>query len=120
MCIKYLHSACFDVDIDDKTLSSYTRSGAYVLLAYVYNHWLHHIGKVGKQEFQELMQDVQSLVDSRVNESFVGQTVISNSPDADGSQRLSSTEEISQMLDRAHAFSNKRKRDLNFDDGTQR
>ena len=105
------------MDINDNTLSLYTRSGAYVLLAYVCNHWLHRIGKVGKQEFQNIMQDLQCLIDSRVNSDFASQPVISKSQDADCSQRLSSMEEISQMLDIVHAFSDKRKRDLSFDDG---
>lgn len=118
MCIKYLNSACFDVDIDDDTLSLYIRSGAFVLLAYVCNHWLRHVANVGRQDFRRLKDDIERLIDTRVNPSYVGEAVVSESQDAGCSQSLSLDEEnINRVLGSARAFSEKRKRDLSFDDG---
>lgn len=120
MCIKYLSSACFDVDIDDKTLDLHIRSGAFVLFAYVCNHWLYHIEKVKKQEYQKLMKDMDRLIDARVNPSFAGGAIASASEDADSSHNLISSEEkINRMLASARSFSRIRKRDVSFDNGEQ-
>lgn len=118
MCINYLSSACFDVDMDDNTLVLHVRSGAFVLFAYVCNHWIHHIEKLEKEEYQRLMKGMNRLIDLRINPSFVGETIASESQDAGSLQNLNSVEEkINRILGSAHSFSRMRKRDVNFDDG---
>lgn len=107
------------MDTDDDTLRLYIRSGAFVLLAYVCNQWLHHISKVVKQDFQRLTDDIERLINIRTNRNFVGDAVVSDSQDTECSKPPSSTQEkMKRMLDSAHTFSKKRKRDLSFDDGT--
>lgn len=117
ICIKYLNSACFDQYIDDNTFGLHIRSGAFVLLAYVCNHWLHHITEAGKHDVQELLKDIECLIHNRVNRGFVGNATIFESQNAEHFQHLSSTEKINRMLDSSRTFSKKRKRDLSFDDG---
>lgn len=118
MCINYLSSACFDVDMDDDTLGLRVRSGAFVLFAYVCNHWIHHIERAEKEEHQRLMKDMNRLIDSRINPSFVGEAIASESQVAGSLQNLDSFEEkISRILGSARSFSRMRKRDVNFDDG---
>lgn len=118
MCIKYLNSICFDVDIDDNMFNLHIRSGALVLLAYVCSHWLHHMSKVERQDFQTLSSDIEYLIDTRVNLSFAGDAILCESQDAQYFQPLSSIgEESCRMLGSARAFSKKRKRDLSFEDG---
>lgn len=117
MCIKYLNSTCFDVDIDDNTFSLYIRSGAFVLLAYVCSHWLHHIDKVERHDLKTLTSDIECFVGKRVNLSFTNEPIVCGS-DAECSKSLSFIgEQIGRLHGYAHAFSKKRKRDLSFDDG---
>lgn len=116
MCIRYLSSACFDVDIDDDTFGLYIGSGAFVLLPYVFNHWLYHVDKVGRKDSPRLMNEIQHLVDTRINPSFVGEARVSVSQE-ECSQPLNSIDgRTNRILDSACAFSKKRKRDLSLDD----
>lgn len=117
MCIKYLKSACFDQDTDNDTLGTYIESGAYVLIAYVFNHWLHHMGNVGRQDFLSLMSDIEHLIDTRANPSFEGRALESESQEDKYYQPLNSVEgKVNRMLNSARVFSKKRKRDLSLDD----
>lgn len=116
MCIKYLSSACFDVDTDDDTLGLHIGSGAFVLLPYVFNNWLHHMAKVGREDFPRLIKDIERLIDTRVNPNFVGEALVSESKE-EHSQPLNSVEgNINRTLDNCRAFSQRRKRDLSLDD----
>lgn len=117
MCIKYLSSVCFDHYIDDDTFGLHIRSGAFVLLAYVCNHWLHHIREAGEHSLQDLTKDIECLIQKRANRGFTSNAIILESQDAEQSQHLSSIEKINRMLHSSRAFSKKRKRDLSFDDG---
>lgn len=117
ICIKYLNSACFDQYIDDNTFGLHIRSGAFVLLAYVCNHWLHHIREAGEKALQDLMKGVECLIHKRVNRDFVGNAATFESQNAESSPHLSSIERMNRMLDSSRAFSKKRKRDISFDGG---
>ncbi|KAJ0114753.1 hypothetical protein J7T55_004494 [Diaporthe amygdali] len=93
------------------------RSGAFVLLDYVCNHWLHHIERMGIQEYHKLLEDIESLIDTRSNSSFEDKTSSSEPQGVGFSESLGSIEEkTKRSLDNAHEFSMKRKRDLSFDD----
>lgn len=105
------------MDIDDNTFDLYIRSGAFVLMAYACNHWLHHIGNVVKKDLQELTNDIGFLIDKRANRYFVSSAIVSKSQNAEHSQPPALTEKMDRILGSARAFSKERKRDLSFNDG---
>lgn len=105
------------MDIDDDTFDVYIRSGAFVLIAYVCNHWLYHIGKVRKEDLQELTNDIECLIDKRINRYLVSSAIISESQNAEHSQPPASTEKMDRILGSARAFAKERQRDLSFNDG---
>lgn len=116
MCIKYLNSTCFDVDTDDDTLGLYIGRGAFVLLPYVLNHWLYHMEKVGKEDSPRLMNEIEHLIDTRINPIFVGEAGVSVSQEGCFQSLNSIAGKTNRMLHSVFAFSKKRKRDFNLDD----